>query len=58
MLATPLRTPRRKNSPLANNLSTPLLVPPSPQLQQLGYGTGWLFILVNNVRIGTFSKIN
>lgn len=39
-MATPLRTPRRKNSNIANNLSTPLFVCPSPQLQELGYGTG------------------
>lgn len=39
MSVTPMQTPRRKQS-LANNLSTPLFVPPSPQLKQLGYGTG------------------
>lgn len=39
-LQTPLKTPMRKNSVQGNNLSTPLLVPPSPMLQELGYGTG------------------
>lgn len=38
---TPFQTPQRIKS--ANNsatLSTPLLVPPSPMLQQMGFGTG------------------
>lgn len=39
MSKTPVQTPRR-NPNLENVLSTPLLVPPSPQLKQLGYGTG------------------
>jgi len=40
-MISPTRTPLRKNLAIANpHLSTPLLVPPSPQLQQLGYGTG------------------
>lgn len=38
-ISTPLRTPLRVNAN-QNNLSTPLFVPPSPMLQELGYGTG------------------
>lgn len=40
---SPFQTPQRVKS--SNNsavLSTPLLVPPSPMLQQMGFGTGKL----------------
>lgn len=40
-IETPLQTPKRPASNVAAlSLSTPLFVPPSPVLKQLGYGTG------------------
>lgn len=38
-MQTPIKTPKRPASNAAV-LSTPLFVPPSPVLKQLGYGTG------------------
>lgn len=38
-IGTPVQTPQKTTS-LDAALSTPLLVPPTPLLKELGYGTG------------------
>lgn len=37
-----MNTPKNKISRAAflDNITTPMIIPPSPQLQKLGYGTG------------------
>lgn len=43
-LSGSFKTPQRAKAPNNSNLSTPLFVPPSPMLQEMGYGTGnWNF---------------
>lgn len=39
-IKTDFKTPQRALRTNNSNLSTPILVPPSPMLQQMGYGTG------------------
>lgn len=38
-IGTPVQTPKKPTS-FEATLSTPLLVPPTPLLKELGYGTG------------------
>lgn len=40
MMETPIKTPQNRKLSNENVLSTPLFVPPTPMLKQLGYGTG------------------
>lgn len=43
-IETPIKTPQlSKNLATENLLSTPLFVPPTPMLKELGYGTGTFF---------------
>lgn len=47
-IKTPNNTPtRREYGKTENILSTPLFVPPTPMLKELGYGTGLLKIRVD-----------
>lgn len=40
-METPIKTPNKSGHfPAENVLSTPLFVPPTPLLKELGYGTG------------------
>lgn len=62
MNATPLspfQTPQRRKT--ANNsavLSTPLLVPPSPMLQQMGFGTGTSNFKVKLIERNNFHSVS
>lgn len=45
-IETPIKTPQSsKHLATENLLSTPLFVPPTPMLKELGYGTGTSFFL-------------
>lgn len=52
LMETPVKTPQ-KRAGTENVLSTPLFVPPTPMLKELGYGTGmflmnfFFFIWIN-----------
>lgn len=42
IMETPVKTPQQ-SAGTENVLSTPLFVPPTPMLKELGYGTGMFF---------------
>lgn len=59
-METPIKTPNTSGHLKSDNvLSTPLFVPPTPMLKELGYGTGkpyiWKFSL-NEFSVKTTTK--
>lgn len=46
-METPNKTPNTSGHLKADNvLSTPLFVPPTPMLKELGYGTGTIYSII------------
>lgn len=42
-MGTPIQTPQKSSISHEAALSTPIFVPPTPLLKELGYGTGKIF---------------